>query len=104
MCLTLAVGMDSIISSSVPFTMKPLVDSDLRQVRAAQGWLELGDYLSADAELDEITPELRAHPDVLKVRWGVYSDGIRCAMLPFCDRVVRVPRTKYLPSRNRGIP
>jgi len=24
--------------------------------------------------------------------------------LPYCDRVVRVPRSKYLPSRNRGIP
>jgi transcriptional regulator with XRE-family HTH domain len=25
-------------------------------------------------------------------------------MLPFCERVVSVPRVKYLPSRNRGIP
>ena len=25
-------------------------------------------------------------------------------MLPFCDRVVSVPRSKHLPSRNRGIP
>jgi DNA-binding XRE family transcriptional regulator len=25
-------------------------------------------------------------------------------MLPCCDRLLRVPRTKYLPLRNRGIP
>ena len=25
-------------------------------------------------------------------------------MLPFCDRTVNVPRDKYLPSHNRGIP
>jgi DNA-binding XRE family transcriptional regulator len=25
-------------------------------------------------------------------------------MLPFCDRVVRISRDKYLPSHNRGIP
>ena len=25
-------------------------------------------------------------------------------MLPFCDRVVSVPRSKYLPSHSRGIP
>lgn len=25
-------------------------------------------------------------------------------MLPFCDRVVNVPRSRYLPAHNRGIP
>ena len=25
-------------------------------------------------------------------------------MLPFCDRIVSVPRDKYLPSRIRGVP
>ncbi len=28
----------------------------------------------------------------------------RCATLPFCDRAICVPRAKYLPSKNRGIP
>lgn len=27
-----------------------------------------------------------------------------CAMLPFCDRVQSIARSRYLPSRNRGIP
>ena len=38
---------------------------------AAEGWLELGDWHSANAELDNITAERRAHPDVLEVRWQV---------------------------------
>jgi transcriptional regulator with XRE-family HTH domain len=29
---------------------------------------------------------------------------LACATLPFCDRTVCVPRSKYLPSHNRGIP
>src|SRR6185503_10995922 len=27
-----------------------------------------------------------------------------CATLPFCERVVCVPRDKHLPSHNRGVP
>jgi tetratricopeptide (TPR) repeat protein len=46
--------------------------SDLHHLRAAQGWIELGAWDVANDELENITPELRAHPDVLKVRFGVY--------------------------------
>jgi predicted Zn-dependent protease len=35
--------------------------------------LELGNHREADAELDHITPELRAHPDVLEVRYIIYG-------------------------------
>ncbi len=38
----------------------------------ARGWLGLGDCQSANDELEEITPQLRAHPDVLLVRVQVY--------------------------------
>ena len=34
--------------------MKPLNDTDERHFDAAQGWLTLGDYLSANDELDHI--------------------------------------------------
>ncbi len=53
--------------------MKPLAPPDSHPLRAAQGWLELGNPLEADAELDEITPDFRAHPDVLEVRWHIYA-------------------------------
>src|SRR6185295_8052547 len=36
-------------------------------------WLELGDWHSANDELENITAPLRAHPDVLKVRFHVYA-------------------------------
>ena len=41
-------------------------ESDLQHLRAAQGWIELGLWDVANDELEQITPELRAHPDVLK--------------------------------------
>src|SRR5438477_263094 len=53
--------------------MRALESPDIDHLRSAIGWLELGNYLEADAELDEIAPRLRAHPDVLKVRWRVYA-------------------------------
>jgi uncharacterized protein HemY len=48
-------------------------DSVQKAVLAATGWLELGDYVQASNELDRLPPELRAHPEVLKVRCRVYG-------------------------------
>ncbi|MSU34368.1 MAG: hypothetical protein EXS36_04535 [Pedosphaera sp.] len=49
-----------------------LSTTDLHLLRAAEGWIELGDWQSANEELENITPTLRAHPDVLKMRVAVY--------------------------------
>jgi tetratricopeptide (TPR) repeat protein len=57
--------------------MKPLEPPDSLHLQAAQGWLELGSHSEANEELEKITPELRAHPEVLKVRWGVYAAAKR---------------------------
>ncbi len=46
---------------------------DLQHLRAAEGWIELNDHLSAFEELEEIQPLHRAHPDVLKLRWRIYA-------------------------------
>ena len=46
---------------------------DSHHLRAAQGWLELGDWQSADAELENIAPKVRAHPDVLEIRWHIHA-------------------------------
>ncbi len=40
---------------------------------AATGWLELGNWKEGVVELDQIGPELQAHPDVLRVRWALAS-------------------------------
>lgn len=54
-------------------TMKPLPVPDSHHLRAAQGWLELGNDREANEELEKITPTLRAHPDVLEIRWHIYA-------------------------------
>lgn len=53
--------------------MQPLQPPDIFHLRAAQGWLELGSHLDANAELENIAPELRAHPAVLELRWQIYA-------------------------------
>jgi tetratricopeptide (TPR) repeat protein len=53
-------------------TMNPLEPPDTHHLLAAQGWLELGNHLEANEELEKITASLRAHPAVLAVRWEIY--------------------------------
>jgi tetratricopeptide (TPR) repeat protein len=53
--------------------MKRLEPPDSLHLQAAQGWIELGSHIEADAELENITPQLRAHPHVLMVRWTVFA-------------------------------
>jgi tetratricopeptide (TPR) repeat protein len=56
-------------------SIEPLRPPDSHHLKAAQGWIELGDHIEADAELDNITPELRMHPDALKLRWQIYANA-----------------------------
>ena len=53
--------------------IKPLDFQDQRHLEAAQSWCELHAFWEADAELDNITASLRAHPSVLEVRWQIYA-------------------------------
>jgi predicted Zn-dependent protease len=53
--------------------IKPLEPHDQHYLLAAQGWLELGNHLEANEELEQITAEHRAHPAVLEVRWQIYA-------------------------------
>ena len=50
-----------------------LSDSDAKHLLAAEGWLALNDHVAANDELENITPLFRVHPDVLGVRWHIYS-------------------------------
>ena len=50
----------------------PLETKDQRHLTAAEGYAELGLYLDANAELDEIEPEVRHIPEVLAVRVRIY--------------------------------
>jgi len=53
--------------------MKPLEQPDSFHLSAAIGWLGLGNWQEANEELGKISPALRAHPDVLEVRFEIYS-------------------------------
>lgn len=49
--------------------------SDLQHLKAAEGWIRLGAWDVANDELENITPQLRAHPKVLKLRFHIYLMG-----------------------------
>jgi tetratricopeptide (TPR) repeat protein len=53
--------------------IKPLEPPDSHHLRAALGWLELGNPVEANEELDKIASPLRVHPAVLAVRYEVHS-------------------------------
>jgi hypothetical protein len=53
--------------------IKPLEPPDSLYLKAAEGWAGLGDLVSANDELEKITPKLQAHPAVLLVRYEIYS-------------------------------
>ncbi len=53
--------------------MKPLEPPDNHHLRAALGWIGLGNFQEANEELEKITPQLRAHPDVLTIRYEITS-------------------------------
>jgi predicted Zn-dependent protease len=54
-------------------TVKTLDPPDSHHLRAAQGWLELGNLREAVEELDKIDASLRGHPEVLERRWQIYA-------------------------------
>jgi Flp pilus assembly protein TadD len=71
---------------------------DTHYLSAAIGWMELGDAVEAEAELDRITHERQTHPDVLEVRWIVLAQNRRW------DAALETARTlvKRAPHRCSG--
>ena len=78
--------------------IKQLEPPDSIHLNAAEGWLELGNRVEAFEELEQITPQLRVHPDVLEVRWQIYAKEKKW------DACVDIARaiTKLAPSRPFG--
>jgi predicted Zn-dependent protease len=52
---------------------RPIGPPDIHFLRAAEGWLDLGDHLEANEELKRISLQCRFHPQVLLVRWEIYA-------------------------------
>jgi tetratricopeptide (TPR) repeat protein len=44
---------------------------DQHHLRAAEGWLELGNAAEARVELERVSESMQAHPMVLELRWQV---------------------------------
>jgi hypothetical protein len=53
--------------------MRQLEGQDKMRLVAAEGWLQLGNYLEANEELENIIPQIRGHPDVLALRVLIYE-------------------------------
>src|SRR5262245_66624405 len=49
-----------------------LLPSDRHSLRAAEGWLELGNAIEAAAELGQVGKDAAGHPDVLHLRWQIH--------------------------------
>jgi len=82
---------------------KTLTPPDTMFLLAAEGWLELGDWKSAEEELSRITPELLADPAVLKVRWGVCAQGKQWdAGVEIGQRLVEIEPTESFGWVNRS--
>jgi tetratricopeptide (TPR) repeat protein len=56
-------------------SMSGLKPPDTHHLRAAEGWLELGNAGEAGRELDRISARNRLHPNVLDARWSVCAAG-----------------------------
>jgi tetratricopeptide (TPR) repeat protein len=50
----------------------PLVEQEQQHLTKAEGYLELGMFLDANEELENIEPDVRHLPEVLLVRLGIY--------------------------------
>jgi tetratricopeptide (TPR) repeat protein len=78
--------------------MKSIEPPDVHHLRAALGWLDLGNDLEATRDLERISAELRVHPDVLEVRWQI------CARAKKWDACVVIARAirRLDPNRYSG--
>jgi hypothetical protein len=81
--------------AGIPDATAPLEAPALHFLRAAEGWIGLGDYLSAKAELDHLPPVAGGHPDVLSVRWQISANAKQWAVCLYLARTL----TRLAPDR-----
>ena len=78
--------------------MQNLEPPNTHHLRAAIGWIELGNHAEAGEEIARIPPEFVEHPDVLDVRWSICAAGRSWdAALAVAETLVRVA-----PERSSG--
>jgi uncharacterized protein HemY len=82
----------------VKLNIKPLEPPDSFHLNGAIGWLGLGNNLEANEELENISPQLRVHPDVLEIRWQILAADKQWVA---CEHIART-LTELAPSRPVG--
>ena len=76
---------------------------DPMHLSAAAGWIQLGDYDAANDELENIRAEWRAHPDVLNLRWLIYSHHEQWdACLDIATAIVKMTPDRVLSWVNKA--
>ena len=70
---------------------------DLHHLKAAVGWLELGNAGEALAEIDAMSEPLQTHPDVLETRW------LALAQLQRWEAAAKVGRALIAAAPDRAI-
>ena len=55
--------------------VKNLEPPDTHHLKAAVGWLELGNHAEAGEEIARVSAANLNHPDVLEVRWAICAEG-----------------------------
>ena len=76
--------------------MTDLFIEDERHLNAAKGWIDLGNHIEAFNELEKIAPRNRAAPEVLEVRWQIYTlAGKHDNALPIAEALVKAVPKRY---------
>jgi predicted Zn-dependent protease len=65
----------------VDYQDKPLGQPDIFHLNAASGWLGLGDVVSANDELKQISPAMRGHPAVLLAQCEIFFTAKKWTLL-----------------------
>ncbi len=82
----------------MPAAIKPLRPPDTHHLRAAEGWLELGNTKEALRELAQLSAPHREHPDALDVLWQIHAKEKQWAKcVGIADRIVQTD-----PHRDTG--
>lgn len=64
-----------------------------KRITAAEGWLELGDWRTANDELDELPPEAKASASAIALRVRIYAAAGR-----FQESLMLAPAVESLPD------
>ena len=75
-----------------------MTEADEHHLRAAEGWLDLDHAVEAAEELESISPEARAHPNVLLLRCRLYLDVHK----PDTTHLIATALTEKLPELPDG--